>query len=668
MGGSLTIAGAMSGTGSATIGVGATLSLGGFSSEPVAFSGAAVLQLSSPSTFSGVMDSIVTGDIIDLSGVATAGLSASVQGSSLVVSRNGTPVYTFTLASTYPGEFFLVSSDGSNGTDLTAATEPDDQWVGRSADWSVPSDWSLGVPTSTTVALINPVSPVTVAINEKPATAGALTVDAGNTIDVDGSLNVAGTLEIQAADGLEITGGPRGAAEISARALNIDSGSFVDHVADNVIISAETFTNDGTYAFSGADHVASITISADMLGTGTLAFGGLPNRSGVGVPKNVPVTLDLTGGVATTLSFLSNNAVLRLDDPSGFSGQLQGLTIGDLIELPGVSPTGTTASLQGTNLVIDENGMPSFSFALSSTFSGEDFKVSSLSGGGSEIAVLVGKPIGSDDQWVGRSASWSEPSDWSLGVPTSTTVALINPVSPVTVAINGKSAAAAAMTVDAGNTINVAGSLNVVGTLEVQAANGLEITGGPRGPAEISASALNIDGGSFVDHVTGDVIISGETFTNDGTYAFSGTDHPASITISADMLGTGTLAFGGRSNISATGAGAPKNVPVTLELTGGVATTLSFVSNNAVLRLDDPSGFSGLLQELTVGDLVETARCQPDRNHRIAARNQSGYRREWNASFFIRAELDLFGRGFQGLQPQWCRERDLGAKRVTRHN
>ena len=397
-GGDLYVGNPMTGAGASTIGSSATLELGGGDSQSVAFAAAsATLKLDKPASFVGVMNSIVAGDVVDLSGIAPAGVSASVQGSNLAVSSDGTIAYTFALGSTYQGETFLISSDGAGGTDLTAAIAPEDHWIGGSGNWGSASDWSLGVPTSTIAAVIDPEFAATVTIAAAPATAAALTVDAGNAIAViaehgRASLDVGGTLDLQTASGLQISGypgRPSWQAEIIAGAVSIDGGSFLDQVAGDVTISSATFTNNGTYAFSSGYHGASVTIDADVLGTGTLAFGGLENLGGPGSGIAPPAgTLEFTGSVANTISFLSNNALLRLDDPAGFSGSLQGFITGDVIALPNVSPTGTTASLQSDDLVIEQNGAPAYSFALASTFSGEAFKVGALSGGGCAISVL----------------------------------------------------------------------------------------------------------------------------------------------------------------------------------------------------------------------------------------------------------------------------------------
>ena len=331
------------------------LELGETDTDNIAFTSIGTLQLDDPSGFAGVLEGLTVGDLIDLPSVNPIGTTASLQASNLIVSENGTPIFTFALGSTFSGESFKVTSH-AGGTEIAVLAGPStgsiDQWLGGNSNWNSASKWSLGIPTSTTQAAITPASPATVTIPVGyTATAAALSIGTGSQISIGGSttLVVGGALVMQA-DGLAISGGTASGvgsvAEISAGSVTIEGGSYVDHLAaGDVVISSESFTNEGTYTFSGARGASAITINSNVLGTGTLAFGGVSASAVPGESVGASVMLELGETDTDNIAFTSIGT-LQLDDPSGFAGVLEGLTVGDLIDLPSVNPIGTTASLQ----------------------------------------------------------------------------------------------------------------------------------------------------------------------------------------------------------------------------------------------------------------------------------------------------------------------------------
>jgi hypothetical protein len=128
-GGDLTLNGAITGTGSQTIAAGATLEIGAADAQAVNFAtSSGTLKLDDPGAFSGVLNGLTAGDVIDLPTLPYGHgiIRATLSGNDLVVSDvpPGVPVtsgnsYAFSLGSTFLGEGFGVSSDGSHGTDIT---------------------------------------------------------------------------------------------------------------------------------------------------------------------------------------------------------------------------------------------------------------------------------------------------------------------------------------------------------------------------------------------------------------------------------------------------------------------------------------------------------------------------------------------------------------------
>lgn len=115
-GGVLTMTGAQTGVGMMQIDTGGALELGAASAEVVSFAGkSGTLKLDRPALFSGVIDGLAAGDVIDLAGrTVTAPLALS--GSVLTVHTNAGLV-TLTFASA-PAGSFQEKSDGAKGTDL----------------------------------------------------------------------------------------------------------------------------------------------------------------------------------------------------------------------------------------------------------------------------------------------------------------------------------------------------------------------------------------------------------------------------------------------------------------------------------------------------------------------------------------------------------------------
>ena len=115
-GGILHVVGAVSGSGSATISGGGTLELGGADAQLVMFSDASTLKLDNPASFSGQIDGLAVGDIIDLKGTTVT--SAFIDSSTLTVTEsNGTQLF-YKVAGALSGDYFAIQSDGASGDEL----------------------------------------------------------------------------------------------------------------------------------------------------------------------------------------------------------------------------------------------------------------------------------------------------------------------------------------------------------------------------------------------------------------------------------------------------------------------------------------------------------------------------------------------------------------------
>jgi hypothetical protein len=116
--GTLVIAGALNGAGALAINASSTLKLTGGTSENVSFAGTdSQLILGTPAAFTGTLSGIEAGDSIDLAGEMAS--SASISGTSLLVTLTNHSVLDYTLASALPMQGVSVSSDGGTGSELT---------------------------------------------------------------------------------------------------------------------------------------------------------------------------------------------------------------------------------------------------------------------------------------------------------------------------------------------------------------------------------------------------------------------------------------------------------------------------------------------------------------------------------------------------------------------
>jgi hypothetical protein len=119
--GTLVIDGPLSGAGALVIGLSSTLELTTGTSENITFAGPGSLHsaliLEAPTLYTGTLSGIAAGDSIDLAGEMAS--SASLSGTSLLVTLTNHSVQHYTLASALPMEGVSVSSDGGTGSELT---------------------------------------------------------------------------------------------------------------------------------------------------------------------------------------------------------------------------------------------------------------------------------------------------------------------------------------------------------------------------------------------------------------------------------------------------------------------------------------------------------------------------------------------------------------------
>src|SRR6185437_2619418 len=194
------------------------------------------------------------------------------------------------------------------------------------------------------------------------ASAIAATLVIGTGSSIDGDVNVGASGE------LDISGGTfNGAVTIYDQGIfDINTALTLDDDVTIVLEAGGSFVDTGTLTV--ADH-ASITLSGVGADFGTLDIG-----------NDSILTLDSAN--ASVVDFTGTDGTLVLKEPSGFTGTIEGLTAGDVIDLAGVSAN--TVSLDGTKLLI--NGVAT-SFSISGLPTGDVFAFKSDGNGGTDLKV-----------------------------------------------------------------------------------------------------------------------------------------------------------------------------------------------------------------------------------------------------------------------------------------
>jgi hypothetical protein len=146
--GTLSLVGAIGGSGGFVIQGGSAsaltvLKLGSASNNPVAFNGAfGDLILDAPATFSGSIVGFGAGDSIDLAGIVANG--ATLTGSALDVTNNGSLVDTLSLTGNYVGGVFSATSDLTGGTAITVSSVAPRDYVFEGPYWQAKTiTWSF---------------------------------------------------------------------------------------------------------------------------------------------------------------------------------------------------------------------------------------------------------------------------------------------------------------------------------------------------------------------------------------------------------------------------------------------------------------------------------------------------------------------------------------------
>src|SRR5262249_6595150 len=121
------------------------------SAQAVTFEGAGgVLKLDNPSSFTGQISGLVTGDIIDLTNTTVK--SAAINGSTLTVTKSNNQTLSYQIAGSLSGNAFAIQSDNAGGDELVLTDASPNFW----GDVYFPSELTQGVHLFSGAVVANP--------------------------------------------------------------------------------------------------------------------------------------------------------------------------------------------------------------------------------------------------------------------------------------------------------------------------------------------------------------------------------------------------------------------------------------------------------------------------------------------------------------------------------
>ncbi len=257
----------------------------------------------------------------DASGNPIAGdavvLTASGTGNTFTAPIDGTTnasgVFTTTLsAATVQDDTFTAAIAGTTITETATVdfVPPVDTWTNSlSGDWSVPGNWSNGVPNSNDQAYIGTAVTVTVSTSETVAsvdsiatatldiTTGTLNIVGPGTSDLAGPVENSGTLQLQDGAVLTTGGGLNNSGSIYLDYYNGDGGSDLSITGT---LTNSNYIQIGNGGLSSADEISAV----GLVNTGTIQLEGstsyeatlaIAAAAGFGTAGELTGTVELSG-------------------------------------------------------------------------------------------------------------------------------------------------------------------------------------------------------------------------------------------------------------------------------------------------------------------------------------------------------------------------------------
>jgi hypothetical protein len=323
----LSLKGAVSGTGAMVIGNGAALDLGTAvaGGQTISFGGlTGTLFVDSLTFMAGTINGFGVGETLDVTGATITKVSVNAA-DQLVMMNGATTLGQFQLTGNHSGDTFSLVADGKGGTKVLI-TKSVTSWNGTTGDWLTPSGWSAGVPAIGFDANVALGGTYTLSLGYgETGSVRTLTVSGpAATVDINGTLTVASALSVTAgtlALAGTIVGGTMSAA---SGAVQYDSGTLSNVAywgtldlsanysylidAGGLTLAGASGTGPGTVQLTG--YGSSLYVAAsDTLNNATINIGDTNTDSTLYL-YNSGVTLTLGSGL--TLQHVGTYAQIYL--------------------------------------------------------------------------------------------------------------------------------------------------------------------------------------------------------------------------------------------------------------------------------------------------------------------------------------------------------------------
>jgi FecR protein/Carbohydrate binding domain len=358
IGGTVDVSGAVSGTGSDIISNHGILEFRSSVSagQTVTYQDATgMLALSDPGDFSGHITGIALGDTIDLSNIAPSSIeSATINGAQLDVVETGGQTLTFNIAGNLNGNQFVATSDHNGGTDLTLQQTPTNLVVNGGFETGNLNGWTG-----------NGVQLQYDQVVQANAHSGSYSLELGAVnaeYDVDQTISTVVGQTYQVQFWLMNPGGTPSnfTASFGGDTLlslsNTGEQGYTEYTHDVTATSTSTellFVAEQNPSFWYLDDVSVEAVppqeNASHEAGGTITLSDGAGGSATIVSGDAPITIvdataTISGSSAQTVDFAGPTGTLTLDQPSMFTGQIEGFTgtapnaaHSDVIDLAGIN-------------------------------------------------------------------------------------------------------------------------------------------------------------------------------------------------------------------------------------------------------------------------------------------------------------------------------------------
>jgi probable HAF family extracellular repeat protein len=283
---------------------------------------------------------------------------------------------------------------------------------------------------------------------------GEILVEAGNTLEIENGQTVFSHVDVENSGHLKVDDSDVTATLVVDNGTTLDGtvdvGSTGELDVDGATLDGATINDNGTVNFDGPVTLAGdLTVNLenggtfDDTGTITVAGGDSATLAGVNV-DTVDIasnaTLTLHNADADVVDFIGSDGTLKLDTPANAPGLIEGLTVGDAIDLAGITVTNAVIDSAGTELTVTKHNGSTLTYDISGASLTQDyFTIDVVSNNGNPVSELTLTAVPAPTFTSGTTANVDE------GVPAGTVVftaaATDSAGLPITYSLTGTDAA-----------------------------------------------------------------------------------------------------------------------------------------------------------------------------------------------------------------------------------